>query len=469
MITPHKDDVKEIASKYDKSIEGFFQFYRFVVAFSIIMFGFFLPLLVIHSILTSRSDLTTIVNYLPGYFYYSRFQSSIDYVYAFTYITFGIVGMIIWLVQWTQFTVKQKRASIYINEDIFFSKIFFNSWNWNTKNFDEADDTLNLLVNEASTAVYEDLIKQKIKERPRSEKVKLIIRRIILISINILLIIWGIAAIFIVNLLSSSIKNSINTASIISNQIPSLIVSFVNAFVPTMTKKIVVFEKYDFANTVLKQQIWRNFSTKILNLGIYALLNYELAFNKTYFKSSSVISYDSSYSWREDQAGTNMARLVLTEFVLKVVVSFCWMFFNCWKGGCGVKKGWRGEFLVSDEAVWLLYFHTVVWVAIVWNPFMSLVYPLIFYFFFKFIMFKLTKMQKKPLKSTNAEDMGNYIMTFLNVSFTLIFIFIGLFLSISLVHGTYSSSKRETPVFPIGSSKPIEFGLWVRFPLLTKF
>ena len=31
------------------------------------------------------------------------------------------------------------------------------------------------------------------------------------------------------------------------------------------------------------------------------------------------------------------------------------------------------------------------------------------------------------------------------------------------------SIKEETPVFPIGSLKPIEFGLWVRFPLLTKF
>ena len=28
---------------------------------------------------------------------------------------------------------------------------------------------------------------------------------------------------------------------------------------------------------------------------------------------------------------------------------------------------------------------------------------------------------------------------------------------------------NETPVFPTGSSKPVEFGLWVRFPLLTKF
>lgn len=198
--------------------------------------------------------------------------------------------------QWTQFTINQKRSSIYINEDIFFSKMFFNSWNWSIKSFNEADDSLSLISNETTTAVYEDLIKDKIKKRPSSEKFKLIIRRVILISINILLILLGVTAIFVVNLESSTIKNSINVASVITNQIPALIVSFVNAFVPTMTKKIVVFEKYDFRNTLLKQQIWRNFSTKTLNLSIYTLLNYELAFNKSFFKSSSVISYDSTYS-----------------------------------------------------------------------------------------------------------------------------------------------------------------------------
>ena len=57
-------------------------------------------------------------------------------------------------------------------------------------------------------------------------------------------------------------------------------------------------------------------------------------------------------------------------------------------------------------------------------------------------MFKLTKLQKKPLKSTNAEDMGDYIMTFLNVSFALIFAFIGLFLSIALAHEKYLTSNQ---------------------------
>lgn len=87
-MTPHKEDVKEISAKYDKSIEGFFHFYRFVVAFSIIMFWFFLPLIAFHTIYSSSSDYTSFCNYLPCYFYYSRFQTSIDYIYTITYIVF---------------------------------------------------------------------------------------------------------------------------------------------------------------------------------------------------------------------------------------------------------------------------------------------------------------------------------------------------------------------------------------------
>lgn len=301
---------------------------------------------------------------------YSRFSSKIDYIYAGTYLLFIVIGLMICLVQWTSFRVKQKKAIIYTNENIFFSKMFFNSWNWNVNTYNDADDSLSLILNETTTSVYEDLIKEKIKSRTRKEKIKLIVRRVILISINILLIAAGVAAIFVVNLLNSDIQSAISASSTVTSLIPSLIVSFVNAFVPTMTKKITKFENYDFANTLLKQQIWRNFSTKILNLSIYTLLNYELAFGKNYFKSSSVITFDSStYDCREDQAATNMFRLMVTEFVLKFITAFAWMLINFLKGGCGTKRGWRAEFPVSDEVVWLLYFQAVIWAALVWNPF----------------------------------------------------------------------------------------------------
>jgi len=49
-ITPHKGDVKSISSKYDKAVSAYFQFFRFVVSFSILMLIVFITLLIIHSI-----------------------------------------------------------------------------------------------------------------------------------------------------------------------------------------------------------------------------------------------------------------------------------------------------------------------------------------------------------------------------------------------------------------------------------
>ena len=44
-------------------------------------------------------------------------------------------------------------------------------------------------------------------------------------------------------------------------------------------------------------------------------------------------------------------------------------------------------------------------------------------------------------------DMGNYIMTFLNISFVLLFVWIGYLLSENLKHGTYSNGTKQCGPF----------------------
>jgi len=350
--------------------------------------------------------------------------------------------MIICLVQWTSFNIRQQRAKVYTNEDIFFSKMFFNSWNWNVNKYEDADDTLSLIINQTSTAIFEDIIKTKIKDRTREQKFSLIIRRVIFISLNLFIISLGVASIFIVNLFNKDLQSVIPISSL-ATLLPALIVSFVNGFIPALTKKITTFEKYDFTNTLLKQQIWRNFAIRILNLSIYMILLYELAYNDPFLLSKPIIDFDSeNYECRQDQALNNIVRLLLTEFFLKFITAIAWMSLNFCKGGCGLKKGWRAEFPVSDEVVWLLYFQAVIWAALLWSPFVSLVYPFMLYIMFKYIMLKLTWMQKKPLRSTNAQDLGSYIMIFLNISFLLVFIWIGLLLSEPHFNGTYKNGKQ---------------------------
>ena len=99
---------------------------------------------------------------------------------------------------------------------------------------------------------------------------------------------------------------------------------------------------------------------------------------------------------------------------------------------------------MADEVVWLLYFQTVIWMAIVWSPFIAIVAPFLLYTMFKFIRFKLEFLQKKPLKSTNAEDLGNYIMIFLNIGFVVIYVVISIFMSQNLEHSNYNVNASTT-------------------------
>lgn len=295
LITPHRDDVKSISSRYDRAIEAYFQFFRFVVSFAIVISVVFFVILILHSIkfFTDNKILKSpdMCNSIPCYFYYSRFVDNYDWIYALSYLLFAVIGLIISVIQWSNFDLKSVRSKIYTNEDIFFSKMFLNAWDWKAKSFDDADDTISLIRNEITTAVAEDLIKEKIKHRTKEEKFDLIVRRTIFISLNIFIICCGVAAIFLVNWYNNSLQYG---PSLASSLIPSFIVSFVNGAVPAATKKITACEKYDFASTLLKQQIWRMFAIRLLNLSIYMLLNRELAFNNGYFKGTPVIDFKSS-------------------------------------------------------------------------------------------------------------------------------------------------------------------------------
>lgn len=99
-MIPHRGDVKYISSKYDRAIDGFFQFFRFVVAFSIMVCIVFLVLLAVHTIFfindkLSFSSSPDLCYYIPCYFFYSRFDSKLDYIYSLTYLIFVIIGMVV--------------------------------------------------------------------------------------------------------------------------------------------------------------------------------------------------------------------------------------------------------------------------------------------------------------------------------------------------------------------------------------
>ena len=138
----------------------------------------------------------------------------------------------------------------------------------------------------------------------------------------------GWTVIVVINLFTTDIRDFLSSLPgivFISQFVPNLILAFINALVPFMTKKITVCERYDFQADLLKQQIWRNFLTRLLNVAIYFILNTEMMTNQTWFRSSSIIEFNSStFDCREDQASSNFVLLAFIEVAVKVILAFIW-------------------------------------------------------------------------------------------------------------------------------------------------
>jgi len=52
-------------------------------------------------------------------------------------------------------------------------------------------------------------------------------------------------------------------------------VTALNAFSPNVTKVLVILEKWDYPETAIKQQIWRNFLLKLINLTTFLVIAYD--------------------------------------------------------------------------------------------------------------------------------------------------------------------------------------------------
>jgi len=86
----------------------------------------------------------------------------------------------------------------------------------------------------------------------------------------------------------------------------------INFIVPTISLYITAFEKWDYASTRIKNEIWKQFLTTMLNLVIVCVLSVEFLSNKDYFgRGSSIISELYGYSCNENQIATVFAKLVL--------------------------------------------------------------------------------------------------------------------------------------------------------------
>jgi len=126
-----------------------------------------------------------------------------------------------------------------------------------------------------------------------------------------------------------------SSASLVGTFIPKLGISFINSFIPVLTMRLTLIEKWDDPADLTKVQIFRLYASKILNVALYAVLNVELAANYALFSSESSIEFkDSDFNCREDQAGLNLLLFVVSEFFVGKIAALSFPILDYLKAKC---------------------------------------------------------------------------------------------------------------------------------------
>ena len=115
--------------------------------------------------------------------------------------------------------------------------------------------------------------------------------------------------------------------------------SGINIIVPTITKLLVSFEKWDFPEYNIKQEIWRNGLIQFINLTIFVLLSYDGFYDISKLNELFGTSFPSEYDFSQsticvyDTAGIALFQVIVSElFVLFFAQSAKAAFNKVFKG-----------------------------------------------------------------------------------------------------------------------------------------
>ena len=148
---------------------------------------------------------------------------------------------------------------------------------------------------------------------------RLYLLRALSFSINFLGIIVGFVAIVMTKQNEQDIIRKAEGnkyLSLLSGFAPALIISIINTAIPSLTKFHSKIERWDFAETQIKNEIWRSYVSKMLNLFLFVMLNLSNIFVgvNNFFN----IKTDNSVSCQQDVASLNIIKLALTEIVILI-------------------------------------------------------------------------------------------------------------------------------------------------------
>eukprot|EP00347_Sterkiella_histriomuscorum_P016287 403353765 len=281
-LVPLASDVKKIGLRYDKSVESYYTFFRYLVGLAILTFLIFLTMQIVYLYYLWDTRTSFCVRIIPCMLLFSRYPNGKELYYIFTLIAFILFVFVCNMYKWMNFDKKMRWDDLNGDKEKVISKIFFNAWDWSTDTQSELLELKTAKLREVKLTVEEEKIKGRIKNRTKKEKAKLIALRTTTFIISFFILCSGWAAIVAVYLYEADIESyftHINIIKYIASFIPQLVITFVNVMIPAALLKVSTYEKWDFVKDLINQS--------------YTLI----AFSPT------------TYDCREDQAGLNMVKL----------------------------------------------------------------------------------------------------------------------------------------------------------------
>lgn len=101
----------------------------------------------------------------------------------------------------------KKQKGLHEDKKIKFSKMFFNAWDWSVITKYDVFQLKSQTKNEIKLFLDEEKTKEIIKNRKRLEKTKLLVRRLITFTVNILFLFGGWILIIIININEEAIMD----------------------------------------------------------------------------------------------------------------------------------------------------------------------------------------------------------------------------------------------------------------------
>ena len=140
----------------------------------------------------------------------------------------------------------------------------------------------------------------------------------------------GWTLIMLVNMYDNSMINYLNQYSFlkyVSSFFPSLLLSLINNIVPLTIKQITYYEAWDFQDQLIKQQVWRMYLAKIMNLAIFVFINILLLFSDNFFSItlSSFNENGQNFDCKEDQVAINLFKQVSLIISISLCLIHIWL------------------------------------------------------------------------------------------------------------------------------------------------